>query len=171
MTHLAHQARPRRRGGPVAFGARGALGVPLSTPGISVAVGATGAFRALGAPGALGALGEWRASRACRTWRAFRTWRTGRAWRMTSRGAPGARPLPPRATGGRGGSRASRRASAVGPPSGPPSRMCRFGSRTSDLAAPSRLPSGPRAGHGSETGPAARSEWRRPGGAPSLYFF
>ena len=100
MTHLAHLARPRRRGGPVAFGALGALGVPLSTPGISVAVGATGAFRALGAPGALGALGEWRASRACRTWRAFRTWRTGRAWRMTSRGAPGARPLPPRATGG-----------------------------------------------------------------------
>ena len=102
MTHLAHLARPRRRGALVAFGALGALGVPLSTPGISVALGATGAPRALGAPvalGALGALGAWRASRACRTWRAFRTWRTGRTWRMTSCGAPGARPMPPRATG------------------------------------------------------------------------
>ena len=93
MTHLAHLARPRRRGAPVAFGALGALGVPLSAPGISVAVGSSGAPRALGAPGALGALGAWRASRACRTRRAFRTWRTGahlahdeprRAWRAAA---------------------------------------------------------------------------------------
>ena len=44
MTHLAPS---RRRGAPVAFGALGALGVPLSTPGASVPLGATGAPRAL----------------------------------------------------------------------------------------------------------------------------
>ena len=60
MTHLAHLARPRRRGTLVAFGALSALGVPLNAPGISVSFGATGAPRAPGAPGALGALGAWR---------------------------------------------------------------------------------------------------------------